>query len=153
MVLRTNMIPTTPCMDCGTRLGAPEALNSAKPARRRSLCLTCYEYNRKRGTLGSFAVVAKAMRRPQHFTGKLRHPGERRAEQRQRIAARVARHEHAGPLPTPPVIEGDDFDHMQRYINARNTATAWLRAHPTQTAAWDDPDLSTFPGSAQSDAA
>lgn len=153
MVLRTNMIPTTPCLDCGTRLGAPDTPNGAKPARRRSLCLTCYEYNRKRGTLGSFAVVAKAMRRPHHFTGKLRHPGERRAEQRQRIAARVARHESRGQLSAPPVIEGDDFDHMLRRRNALHVSASWLSAHPTQAAEWDDPDLSTFPGSAQSDAA
>lgn len=136
MILRTNTQPTTPCLDCGTRHGAPYKPGNRNPARTRSLCLTCYEYHRQRGTLAQFPKLGEAGRRQPRFPGKLRHPGERRAEQRARIAARVARHDH-----TTPVIEGDDFDHMQRRENALRTAAAWLATH-AQAAEWDHPNLS-----------
>ena len=129
---------TSPCVDCGTVFGAPHAQNTnpdALPARPRGLCLTCYYYHQARGTLAQFPRLNLFPATARQFGVRLRHPGERRAEKRAEIAARIARHEGAAQA----IVEGDDFDHWERRAVAESLADNWGAAHPDQRAEWDTP--------------
>lgn len=128
-----------PCAACGTRGGhVPEG--DRQPRRRRQLCDACYRWHTNCGTLERFPVAVSYVNRRGQRT---RIPAERRVEQQEAIARRVARHESVVPLASLPVVEGL-MEAATVAENAERNARAWLHAHPLQTAHWDRPDLQAF---------
>jgi len=134
-----------PCAACGTRGGhVPEG--DKQPRRRRGCCDACYRWHHSCGTLERFPTAESYTTRAGKRT---RIPAERRVEQQEAIARRVARHESVVPLASTPVVEGE-VDAATVEENAERNAHAWLHTHPHQTAQWDRPDLQAFiPGGAR----
>lgn len=128
-----------PCAACGTRGGhVPEG--DKQPRRRRGLCDACYRWHHSCGTLAQFPAVEAYVTRAGKRT---RIPSERRVEQQEAIARRVARHESVGAAVPVPVIEGL-LDAATVADNAERTAAEWLTTHRDQRATWQRPDLSAF---------
>ncbi len=135
-----------PCAACGTRGGhVPEG--DKQPRRRRGLCDACYRWHHSCGTLARFPVAEHYVTRAGKRT---RIPSERRAEQQEAIAYRVARHEAVGTVKPVPLVEGE-AEAATRIDNAERTAAEWLGTHRDQRATWQRPDLSAFtPGGTRS---